>query len=58
MNISIELIHAVLNYLAQRPYLEVADFITKIQTEAKADEAAKLAAQVEQPEQVAEQVEA
>ena len=53
MNISIELMHAVLNYLATRPYLEVADFITKIQAEAKADEEAKLAAaQVEQPEEV------
>jgi hypothetical protein len=52
MNISIELIHAVLNYLATRPYLEVADFITKIQAEAKADEAAKAAAQIAQPEEL------
>jgi hypothetical protein len=34
MNISTELINAVLNYLAQRPYGEVVNLITAIQAEA------------------------
>jgi hypothetical protein len=34
MNISAELINAVLNYLAQRPYGEVINLITAIQAEA------------------------
>ena len=34
MNISTDLINAVLNYLGNRPYVEVANLITAIQAEA------------------------
>lgn len=34
MNLSNELIQAIMNYLAQRPYGEVFQLITAIQTEA------------------------
>jgi hypothetical protein len=46
MNISTDLINAVLNYLGNRPYVEVANLITAIQAEA-----AKVPApeQIEQP---------
>jgi len=50
MNISLELMNSILQYLGSRPYVEVADFIAKVQAEAKADEASKAAAQSEQPE--------
>lgn len=42
MNISLELMNAILQYLGSRPYVEVADFITKVQAEAQADAAAKV----------------
>jgi hypothetical protein len=41
MNISIELLNSILQYLGSRPYVEVADFITKVRAEAQADAAAK-----------------
>jgi hypothetical protein len=41
MNISLELMNAILQYLGSRPYVEVADFITKVQAEAQADVAAQ-----------------
>lgn len=44
MNISLELMNAILQYLGSRPYVEVADFITKVQAEAQADAAAKAVA--------------
>lgn len=50
MNISLELMNAILQYLGSRPYIEVADFITKVQAEAQADAAAKAAAQPEEVE--------
>ena len=34
MNISAELMQAILNYLAQRPYGEVVQLINAVQTEA------------------------
>jgi hypothetical protein len=34
MNISTDLINAVLNYLGNRPYVEVVNLITAIQSEA------------------------
>jgi hypothetical protein len=52
MNISIELLNSILQYLGSRPYVEVADFITKIQAEAQADVAAK--AVVDLPEETLE----
>jgi hypothetical protein len=41
MNISIELLNSILQYLGSRPYVEVADFIIKVRAEAQADAAAK-----------------
>jgi len=34
MNLSIELVNGILQYLGSRPYIEVANLITGIQTEA------------------------
>ena len=34
INLSVELVNAVLNYLGSRPFVEVAGLITKIQEEA------------------------
>lgn len=34
VNLSVELVNAVLNYLGSRPFVEVAGLITKIQAEA------------------------
>ena len=42
MKISIELLNAILQYLGSRPYVEVADFITKVRAEAQADAATKV----------------
>jgi hypothetical protein len=39
MNISTELINAVLSYLGNRPYVEVVNLITAIQAEAAKKEA-------------------
>jgi len=50
MNISIELLNSILQYLGSRPYVEVADLITKVRAEAQADAAAKAAAQPEEVE--------
>lgn len=41
MNISIELLQAIMNYLAQRPYGEVVNLINGVQAEAAKAEAAK-----------------
>jgi hypothetical protein len=36
MNLSVELVNGILQYLGSRPYIEVANLITGIQTEAAA----------------------
>jgi len=39
MNLSTELVQAILNYLAQRPYAEVFQLINAVQAEAQAAKA-------------------
>jgi hypothetical protein len=45
MNLSIDLINGILQYLGNRPYVEVAHLITGIQTEAAAQAPAQAPAQ-------------
>jgi len=48
MNISIEIINAILGYLGNRPYTEVVNLITAIQSEAAK---AQAPAETEQPKE-------
>ena len=41
MNLSVELINAILNYLSSRPYAEVAQLISAVQVEAAAEAKSK-----------------